>query len=104
MIGHALAHYHSLAEVSPIGLATLFVVAVAVPSIVLAKALLKALHWSALLRWSSFGVNYFTFGGPVNEEPGWRGLALPKLRARFGAFTGRIVVEMLRPALYGRSG
>jgi len=66
------------------------------PTLFLAKAPPQGIHWSALLAASTYGVNWSTFfGGPIGEEPGWRGFALPHLQRRFGPVRGSVLLGII---------
>ena len=42
----------------------------------------------------SFVLIFFA-GGPMGEEPGWRGFALPRMQARWGALRGTLLLGLL---------
>ena len=60
-----------------------------------AVASFKLLSLSDLLLLPVLYVYLGAAGGPLTEEPGWRGFALPRLQHRWGPITGSTIVGLI---------
>jgi membrane protease YdiL (CAAX protease family) len=79
------------AVVAPLLIAAAFAI---MPAVLLTKGSPSALHWSILLSPSVFSVSTL-IGGPLGEEPGWRGFALPRLQVLLGPASASILLGIL---------
>jgi membrane protease YdiL (CAAX protease family) len=74
------------------GVALMILAYVVLPGVMTADP--RKLHWSILTSVAVY--NYSTLlGGPLGEEPGWRGYALPRLETALGPVRGSLVLGLL---------
>jgi uncharacterized protein len=66
--------------------------AIAVPGVL---GSYQPLTLSLVLAYPAAFVSTFVLGGPLGEEPGWRGFALPRLQLLHGPLVGSIILGIL---------
>jgi len=76
-----------------IGMPLLYIASIAVVPGALAS--FKAPDLTTVLMYPVFYIVLLAVGGPLTEEPGWRGFALPRLQQKWGPLVGTIIVGLM---------
>ncbi|MBN9687452.1 MULTISPECIES: CPBP family intramembrane glutamic endopeptidase [unclassified Corallococcus] len=76
------------------GALTVALAFVVLPGLWLNRGGVSLLEWSALGLYPQGTLRALWMAGPVGEEPGWRGFALPRLQARYGPFRATLLLGL----------
>ncbi len=76
-----------------LGIPALVMVGIAVQPGAMANA--RGVSATLLLSYPVYFVATFFGGGPLGEEPGWRGFALPRMQVRYGPLWGTLFLGVL---------
>jgi uncharacterized protein len=68
---------------------------VILPSVWLTGGALSSLDWAALAVYFQSTPRALLMAGPIGEEPGWRGFALPRLQAHLGPLPAILLLGVL---------
>jgi membrane protease YdiL (CAAX protease family) len=94
-IGPLVTSWRSMASGLAVGWACIATAVLILPALWLTGTGAGALNWTALSAYPlAIGIAAVQ-GGPIGEEPGWRGFALPRLQAEHHPVTAALVLGVI---------